>query len=370
MYTVFNTVPRIGSVNITNIDLGYVRKVVLDQVARYKEYRYQTAGYIKSDHLLLKILNSITVDFDGDLLSYQNKVASQVNRLSGSMGLCNSAHHGKVFDKGTFYGDNVSEVIISVDDSYTPRELWDNWENLPSVRALSHPVHGATVLELDGSLKIPRGNGEVHLAVMELNIPLLACQFQLWKMANRSRSARGEVIPDSYFISQVVLPNLLLSHLDIAVLNTIGYIAGMSGTFEVKTNLPFYLTDVTGRMEKGLEDVLKRFLGQTMTFNDILTNIPCFGKDSLLEAIVMPDLAFTQQVVWALTIARLPLVAFLLKVNAENNNAKNDMILTRFRRSLIEAESGKYLTNQIPTSIKEEIAGFIGANILPYLKEI
>lgn len=370
MYTVFNTAPRIGSVNITNIDLGYVRDVVLDQVARYAEYRYQTPGYIKSDHLLLKILNSINVEFDGDLLSYQNKVAAQVNRLTGSMGMCNSAHHGRVFDKGVFYGDDVSEVIVTVSDTVAPKTLWSNWENMPAVRVLSHPIRNATVLELDGDLKAPADSKLGNIAVIELNIPLMACQFQIWKLANRTRSARGEAIPDAYFVSQVILPNMLLSHLDIAVLNTISYMAGMGGTFEVKTNLPFYLTDVSGRFDKGLEDIIKRFVVQTTTFNDILLNIPCFGKESLLEAIRMPEVAYTNQVIWALTIARLPLIGFLLRINAENGNAKNDMFINRFRRSLIEAASGKYLVNQLPTDVVDRVQQYVEMYLLPYLKEI
>lgn len=372
MYTVFNTVPKIGAVNIATIDLDYVRNVVNDtQMTRYREYRYQTPGIIRTDHLLLKVLNMIGVEFDGDLMTYQSRVAAQVNRISGSMGFSNSAHHGRVFDKGVFYGDDIDEIIITANETYTPRELWNNWENMSSVRALAHPIHGTTVFELDGSLKVPAAMKQgINLAVLELDIPLLACQFQLWKMANRTQAQRADAIPDGNFISQVVLPNLLVSHLDIAVLNTMADIVGIGGTFEVKSNLPFYLTDNSSRFEGGLEDILKRYTVQTTTFSDMLSNIPCFGAETLMQAIKMPELAFTNQVIWALTAARLPLVAFLLKLNAINNNAKNDQTINRFRRSLIEAESGKYLKNQIPGPVAEYFAEYIDKYIWPYLKEI
>lgn len=372
MYTVFNTVPRIGAVNIATIDLDYVRTVITEnQIPRYKQYRYENPGHIKSDHLLLKILNMIGVEFDGDLMSYHARVAAQVNRIAGSMGLSNSAHHGRVFDKGAFYGDDINEIIVTATDTISPRDLWMNWENMTSVRALSHPINGTTVLELDGSLKVP---GEfklrTNIAVLELNIPLLACQYQMWKMAQRLQSVRADAIPDTYFISSVVLPNLMISHLDIAVLNTMAFMLGLDGTFEPKTNLPFYLNDLSGRFEKGLEDILKRYTVQTTTFNDMLDNIPCFGAETLLRAVRMPEVAFTNQVIWALTAARLPLVSFLLKLNSVNNNAKNDMVINRFRRSLIEAESGKYLSNQLPGPVAEYFKEYIKQNIQPYLKEI
>lgn len=372
MYTVFNTVPRIGAVNIATIDLDYVKKVVLEeQWGRYREYRYQTPGYIESDHLLLKILNMLGTPFDGDLASYYQRVAGQVNRISGSMGLSNSAHHGRVFDKGTFYGKHISEIIVTASDRLSPGELWNNWEVMSAVRVLSHPIHGPTIIELDGTLEAPPSHRMgVNLAVLELNIPLLACQYQLWKMSNRLRSRNPDAIPDAYFISQVVLPAMLLSHLDITVLNTLSYMFGMDETFEVKTNMPFYISDLSTRYENGMAELLKRFSVQTTTFNDMLSNIPCFGARTLLHAVRMPELAFTNQVIWALTASRLHLVAFLLKLNDVNGNVKNDAIITRFRRSIIEAQSGKYLVNQVPGPVAEYFATYIQQNIQPYLKEI
>lgn len=371
MYTVFNTAPRVGSVNIATVGLDYVKNVVSEQVSRYKEYRLQTPGYIESNHLLLKILNSLMVDFDGDLMSYQNRVAAQVNRLSGSMGLSNSAHHGRVFDKGTFYGDDVSEIYITTADTTNPRDLWNNWENMSCVRVLAHPCHGATVIELDGSLKIPNEfRMKINLAVLEINIPLMACQFQMWKLGNRIRTSQADRIPDSYFISQVILPNMLMSHLDICMLNELAYMFDINGTFDPKTNMPFYQTDVTGRLEDGVDDILKRFTTQTTTFPDMLRNVPCFGAKTLLEAVRMPDIAFTNQVIWALTAARLPLVAFLLKLNKANNNAKNDLYVNRFRRSIIEAQSGKYLSNGVPPDVADYFKEYLASHIEPYLKEI
>lgn len=369
MYTLFNNAPPVGSTNLSTIDLDYVKRAVLDdQVARYKEYRRQTPGYIKSDHLLLKILNSLMVEFDGDLMTYHQRVSGIVNRLAGSMGLSNASHHGRVFDKGYFYGDDISEIYITASEGVTGYHLWNNWERMSAVRVLSHPCTGTAVLELDGELKVPpEFKNKANVAVIELNIPLLACQYQLWKMSMRASTVRPEVIPDSYFISSIVLPNMLLSHLDISVLNTLSWLSGMDGFFEPKSNMPFYTTDHTGRFEKGLEEIIRRYGVQTFTFPEMLRNIPCFGAETLLDAVKVPAVAYTNQVVWALTAARLPLTAWLLKMNSINENAKNDLYINRFKRSLIEAESGKYLVNQIPNQLAEYFKGYINTFLVPYL---
>lgn len=370
MYAVFNTAPRVGSTNISTIDLDYVRNVVMgEQVARYQEYRRVTPGIIKSDHLLLRILNSLNIEFDGDLFGYYNRVASQVGRLTGSMGMANSSFHGKVFDKGTFYGDDISEIIITAHELVDPRDIWNKWEGMSCVRALAHPIRGVGILELDGDLRLPsRARDSAQLAVLVLNIPLMACQYQLWKMSMRATSVNAGALPDGQFISSVVLPNLLKSHLDIAMLNSLSYQVGIDTSYDLPSNMPFYTTDVSTRLNGGISDLLDRFTSQTFTFPEILRNVPVYGANNLLEAVRLPDVATTNQVLWALTAARLPLVAFLLKLNSLNNNAKNDTYLTIFRRTLIEAQSGKTLENQVPRELAKYFAQFINERIEPFLQ--
>ncbi|MNJ73936.1 hypothetical protein D3C77_708000 [compost metagenome] len=46
---------------------------------------------------------------------------------------------------------------------------------------------------------------------------------------------------------------------------------------------------------------------------------------------------------------------------------KNDADRNRIRRSLTEAESGKYLVNQLPSDVSIGISTFIAKNIAPLL---
>jgi len=57
----------------------------------------------------------------------------------------------------------------------------------------------------------------------------------------------------------------------------------------------------------------------------------------------------------------------LLKFDAVSSNAKNDSDKNRIRRSLKEAQSGKYLVNQLPANVADYVAGFIAEHIEPYL---
>lgn len=368
MYTLFASAPGVSATNVSSIDFDYTRRYLMeDQMVRYKDYRRANPGYIKSNHLIIRILDSINVQFDGDFLDYYNKVNAQVGRMAGQMGIATSAHHGRPMD-GTFYGKQVTEILIATTTSLSFRQILDQWDNLPAVKALSHPIRGTTLLDLDGTLEVPLPyRNSPQVAVLQIDIPLLACQYQLWKLANRITSPKPDQVPDEYFVASIVIPNLLTSHLDIAVLNSMAYQSGVDGFFEVKSNLPFNITDLSSRYDRAIDDILRRFQVQTLTFTDILRNIPTFGAKNMFEAIQLPDIAFTNQVLWALTAARLNLIAFLLRINVGNNNAKNDAAINRIRRSLIEAESGKYLENGIPSELSRYFRQFILEKIKPYL---
>ena len=368
MYTLFNTEARLRQTNVVSFGLDYVKRELLGvQVERYKQYRAMSPGFIRSDHLINKILNMIDIPFNGDLPDYYLRVGSIVDRLAGQMGLVTAAHHGRVRNHSHFYGKGVNEIIIAVaDDNLTPGEIWFNWQRMSAVRLLAHPISGCGIIELDGSndfKDMPNG----ATAVIEINIPLLACQYQLWRMATNALAPEGKVFPVAHFISQVVIPNLLPSHLDVAVLNTLHSLTGATDYVRVVSDMPFYTTDLYPRLEKGLQEVLARIAGATYTYKDILAMVPVYGNNNLLQTVKMPDIAFTNQAIWALTIARLPAIALLLKLDQLSRNVKNDSEKNRIRRSLREAESGKYLVNQIPPMVAAWIAQYIEQNITPYL---
>ncbi len=368
MYTLFNTAPTHRQTNTVVFGLDYVKRELIDtQVARYKQYRALNPGYLKNDHILTRLLGMIDIPFTGDLPEYYLQVSNIVNRLAGQMGLCTAAHHGRVQPQSQFYGKGVNEILIAVaDDTITTAQIWFNWRTMSALRVLSHPLMGCGILELDGSNDF-KGLAEGATSVIEVNIPLLACQYQLWRMATADQVAEGYVQPTAHFLTQLVIPNLLPSHLDVAVLNTVHHLLGSEDYLNAKSDMPFYTTDLWPRLTKGLGELVDKFSRQTSFYQDILSNIPVFGQENLLQTVKMPDIAYTNQAVWALTIARLPCIAMLLKFDEASRNVKNDAQKNRIRRSLSEAESGKYLVNQIPAQVADHVAGYIERNIKPYL---
>lgn len=368
MYNILNNESQIRATSLKSFGLDYVKRELMDvHVNRYKEYRRDNPGYVKSNHILTRILGMIDIPFTGNLPDYYIKVTGIINRLSGVMGFCTDAHHGRVFSDSEFYGKGVGEVFIAVgDDTLTPSDIWNNWREMSPVRILSHPFYGCGVVELDGRLDLPTVPSG-SMVIIEINIPLLACQYQLWNMASRFNLPDGVNPPVSNFITQVVIPNVLESHLDVGVLNSIHHLLGGSEYGFMDSDMPFYVTDYWPRLEKGLNEVVERFTSQKMYWRDVLANIPVFGKTNLLQTIELPDVAQTNQVIWALMAARLNCCAMLLKLDSLSNNERNDADKVRIRRSLIEADSGKYLTARLPREVADYFEQFIKTYIEPYL---
>lgn len=370
MYTLFNTALHVRQTSTASMAFDYVKRQVMDvQVAEYKQYRSINPGYLKSDHVLHKILGVIDIPFTGDLPDFYLRVGTTVNRIASQMGFCNGASHGRVRNTSDFYGKGVKEIIIATtDDSITPMDIWFNWRKMSAIRVLSHPVMGCGIFELDGTTEI-KGVPDGAVAVIEINIPLLAAQYHLWRMATSSLAPEGFVYPVAHFLTQVVIPNMFPSHLDVAVLNTFHHLLGVGGEYVNKEHdMPFYLADHFPRMEAALKVIAEKFIKQTATYKDILANVPVFGGDTLLDTVKMPEIAYTNQAIWALTIARLPCIAMLLRLDYLSRNFKNDAERNRIKRSLTQAESGKYLVNQIPADVAKYVADYIARHIKPYLE--
>lgn len=368
MYTLFNSESRLRQTNIATYGLDYVKRELMNtQVERYRQYRALNPAYLKNDHILQRIIGMIDIPFDGDLPDYYLRVGSIVNRLAGQMGMVTSAHHGRVRNKSHFYGAGVNEIVIAAtDNDTTPAQIWFNWRNMSPIRVLAHPIMGCGVIELNGANNF-KGLKPGTTAVIEINIPLLACQYQLWRMAVSTMAPEGTALPIAHFLTQVIIPNMLVSHLDVAVMNTVHALTGSDDYIKVDSDMPFTTPDFYPKLEAGLKELVARFSRETYVYKEILANIPVFGKDNLLQVIAMPDIAFTNQAVWALMITRLPVIAMLLKFDELSRNQKNDADKNRIRRSLMEAESGKYLSNQMPADVAKYVAEYIDKNIRPYL---
>lgn len=362
MYDLFNDRPVYTRVDYVNLSLDYARKELIKDTETWITYRRMNPDAIQSDHLLVKILQGLNIEYAGDLYRYRSLVDQRVQQFSGILGLTSGFYKGKLFTPGVFYGEGCHEAIIASDEDWDMTDPEENWMEWEPIRVLSHPRSDLGIESLDGKGSF----SELGYAVISINISMLACQYQMWKQSDQSgdeefsRNSRQ-------FVLMYPLTNAIRSHLDIALFNRLcrrWYNEPFGKSYR---RLPIHTTDLTTRFDGLIRDIIDRLYKQRYDFKDILKIIPGVYREWSLDVHQLPKMFVANQCLWTLYLARLNVIGFLVNFNRTNSNQRNTAEITRIKRSLIEAKSGKWLINGHPTHLVKHYDETITDRILPYL---
>src|SRR4051812_19549659 len=83
--------------------MAYLAGRIDENFRKYADARQQAPGRLDSSHLLMKILTSLSVPFNGDLQEYMTKVDVSMRSLNSSLGITSSANNGGLHTEGVFY---------------------------------------------------------------------------------------------------------------------------------------------------------------------------------------------------------------------------------------------------------------------------
>jgi len=306
---------------------------------------------VKSNHFLVKLLQSITVPQSQILERYYTNVDAMSLNLSMALKMTSSIYKGSVFD-GIFLGPGNDEIIIAHNDSFNPFDAHDNWINLRPVEFLSHQ-------RSDLGLNIPDGINtgvEEGLTVIAINIPLLAIQYRAFRINERIINANDSAESVMQFIHRFVLPNALYSYLDHAIFNRISALLIGKPLGESKKAHPFHLTDFSTKLTYVQNDILNLLIKENKTFDGILQSIPMVSVKNAEELMMLPDVALTRQVIWGLVLSRLPELLFLVRISKESIGNKNQSEVNRILRYFQRYRSDNLFRSMLPVNLYLEVA--------------
>lgn len=285
---------------------------------------YRThAMAVKSEHFLVRLLHSIDVPQNLSTERYMDNVNRMCLKLSMAMKMTSSIYRGHVFD-GVFYGKGSHEILVAYQSSHRADVLdaIDDWRTVVPIRVLRHPCTSL-------NLQLPDGNDRLthpDFSVFLIDLPLLAWQYRQFRLeeAKRQEEEGGNQRSTMQFIHMVVLPNMLDSHLDIAIFNRYRYYQqGWELEPEIESLHSFQVLEYNQAVDNYIRNELSILDKTTRDFSGVLHSIPLVSADTLHDAVQIPDLPPTQQVMWAISIARLPLILFLFAFNQNNPQQKN-----------------------------------------------
>jgi len=325
MYSLFsNTGYTVGQGILKDPNWLYVKMGLHRNLSSVINFHRKNPMAVHSNHFLVKLLYSITVPQSQNIERYYDNVDAIALNVSMALKMTSSIFKGHVFD-GVFYGKSNTEILIGHNESFNPFEADKNWMNLVPVKVLRHP-------RSDLGLNIPDGTNtgsESGLAVISINIPLLAVQYRAFRLNEMRINSNedGEQFESQrsamQFIYMYVLPNMLASHLDYAIFNRMYNLEIGAPLGDSSKPHSFYLTDFDNKVTVIQNNLLNNLHRVDKDFPGILQSIPVVTKETSYDAMKLLDVAETRQVIPALFLARLNVLSFLFKIAKNGAGEKN-----------------------------------------------
>jgi len=353
MQSLFNMTPP-QSVGVLRFpEWNYVRDGMRRNVATVLEFYRKNPMAVQSSHLLVRLLHSITIPQSQPIERYYDNVDSLALNLSMALNLTSSIFKGKVWD-GVFYGEGSKEILIAHNDWFDPVTAHKNWKGLQPIRILRSP-------HTDLGYNIPNGKragSETGLSVISINIPLLAIQYRAFRQEEqRIAEYTGNDSQRSIyqFVHMYPLVNAVMSQTDTIVFNRAHRVLTGAPMGESLRKHSFYLTDYSLKLTSVHMKIIDSIEKHGKDMNTTLQSVPLPMRDNLGDWCQLPDMAPTRQVVWALIVARLPVLSFLFESARGGPTARNQQEVSKVLRTIKSMRADSLLRSNLSGSVLEEV---------------
>lgn len=342
---------------------GYdlVRRMYQKEVLKIISYYHSRVYAVKSNHLLCRLINTSTISLDNILDRYTEIAFTRGPFVAKNFLLTTETTPGITHD-GVFFGPGSEEIIIYNDDYFNPHEVIKDWRNIRAVEVLGHEISDFSLLLPNGK----RNNADKGLCFISLNLPLLMVQYRGFlreQSLNSNTADYGGGLGISHFVNMYVLPNMLYSHIEHCLFNRFCNIFYKAPMGEGLGHYPFPILDYTSRLDSVLKEVIDYLTNKSDSYSDMLANIPAVFKKDMGDVLVMPDLAKTRQIWWALQITRLKAMKLLKDMGNKNGINYNRSLFNRgsidFERLLKDPTMYKVLYPDTLYEVRETINEFL-----------
>lgn len=322
---------------------------------------------VPNQHPLVRFILSLPISMKRDIFGIADRGEALMFNQASLLNFTNSLSYGRVYSPGFIYGKNTHEIIITHNESFDVQDAYDNWEDLQPIRILRHPFTDLSMGLLDGKYK----SYEKGIAVILLNVPMLCVMLKGWYDTYRSddvdRNMLGlPTMSVHQFVHTYPLLNALKSHIDIALFNRLSNTYLVDEVADFKNPHPFQLNDYSEKVDDYIRKQLQLLKNYPFLFDQLLVSLPSIFNDNLREVIQIPAMAPTRQVKWALLVARIPIIKFLLQYNSLEEVKRNEQYIRKVAIALKNAKSDKTLDRNLPRDVAIDIDNSLHRDIEPY----
>ncbi len=325
LYTLFRDGGARSTGGYAYPEMDYIRRVYATMLKDVKGYYARAPKNVDSGNLLANILLHIPIRIDYNDRQFVGYVEDLAEGVCRPMGLTSSSNRGKVHD-GVTLGPNALEVVVCSSEDFDLNNIKTRWRDLQPVRYL---YHTRTDVNLPIMNNTTPGKG---YGVISVNVPMMALQYRYW--LKEQKGDQKDIV--NRFIGGMVLPNAVPSYLDIAFFNRLSRMSNGIGTPTYPLQHPFYLTDMVPRLDRVMRGVLAKNVS-AKDIIDLASDTPMIVGRNLRDVLRLPKDPVTRQNEWAMALARLPYIKYLIQ-ESKRNTINDQSYLNQVRISLLEAK--------------------------------
>jgi hypothetical protein len=307
-----------------------LRRTYQKEIFNIINYYNNRVYAVKSNHILCRVINTSLASFNNDLDRYVEIINARSPYVAKHFNFTSPINYGVEHD-GFFYGKGNSEIIIYDEEYFNPYYEIAHWRQIKAVQVLYHEFS-------DMGLLLPKGeniSSDKGLVIIKINIPLLLVQFRGFLQEQFTKNKETDSrLGITHFVHMYVLPNMLQSHIELNIINRIMNLFYSAPMGEALGKHSFYVTNYDDKLDNVLTDVLKHIENTGYLFYTYLKNIPSVFDRDMQESLLMPDMAKTKQIWWALIISRLRIMKFLIDCGDSRGLASNNSYVNKLKLDL------------------------------------
>lgn len=312
MYALFRDRPNRLLGQATDPNLKYVRQQYQTLIKDVKQYYRRNPKFVDSRNMIALIIQQFVIKTNVDDPEWINHVDRYSRGFLKEFGITTAINKGKIHTKGVTLGPQSEECVMASFERFDTAGLGKTWRELTPVKYLYHTRTDCTLPIMNNTTP-----GRAY-GVIQINIPMLMVQYRYWR---RWQESLGVIqFENAYrFVGSFVLPNMIDSFLDIAFLNRLDRASQDISTPTFPVSHPFYLTDLTPRLKRLEESINFEAILKGIEVEGLAAITPMLVKPNLFEVMQLPREPVTYQNQWVITMARMPIVRYLVRMVLRNH---------------------------------------------------
>jgi len=335
MLSIFKSTSPISDRRVTVPKVEYIQTRMQEVIDPVKEYYRNNARSVKSNHLLVKLIQSVTIPNRLDLGEYLWRVSDLAPDLAKVFGIGSYTQPGQVNPNPTFYGPKCYELLQLRTGYY---ELGQDWRTVSPLRVKAHPRTDISFVPLDGR----QVHDETGLVVIGLDLEALMYMYRGWAETQESLETAKRSI--GQFIGSWVLPSMFQSHIDICWFNRLVDRINSYESDDTVTVAGLALPSLTTYVDEAINELYINFIKKNMQFETLLRNIPLLYMDDMYDFTrITPGPRTVSVKVYELLLTKHYLTPLLVidKIAPGNSNTAT---YNELRRELLRSSTEKWLS--------------------------